>query len=187
MLNLLPFLHSPFQGDDDDGTYPRPWYIGFLYVVSGLCSLGNPLTTAVPATPAGLIVDLYIAFIDVALAGFFIGVFGSLDNLSDLVSSYENKFMWSGKQYPKIALAVFLLFIVPVICISLALVFGALLALSEGWPYSVGFLYVAGNISAQANPLTDESPNAFYVPSVILDLMVSTMALSLAGNGHLAC
>jgi len=157
------------------------WYIGFLYVVSSLCSLGTPLTGAVPASQIGTLVDLYIALFDVAIAGFFIGVFGDLDSLSSLVNVYESKFVWHGKQHLGTAAAFFLVVIVPSISLLVAVICGGLLASFQGWPFDEGFLYVASNISGLANPLTNASVDTQNAAAVVMDLFVSTMALGVSG------
>mmetsp|Transcript_13932 Transcript_13932/g.26077 ORF Transcript_13932/g.26077 Transcript_13932/m.26077 type:complete len:300 (-) Transcript_13932:2484-3383(-) len=69
----------------------------------------------------------------------------------------------------------FFLICFPIFPLTLALVFGGLLALVENSSFLDGFLYVASNLLNMATPLTDFNPN--NAAGVIIDVYVSMVAL----------
>lgn len=71
------------------------------------------------------------------------------------------------------------LFVFSILPLTIACVFGAILALSEGQSFQVGFLYVASNILNLANPLTEFTP--VKPLSIVIDVYVTIIALLLLG------
>ena len=53
-----------------------------------------------------------------------------------------------------LALLVSAVLVIPVFMLLIACVFGVAIALIEGWPLSVGFMYFASNMTGLGNPLT---------------------------------
>jgi hypothetical protein len=78
---------------------------------------------------------------------------------------------------PLLALAVFGLLAIPVVCTIVALVFGGVLALADGWNYMSGFKYILSQLAAMGNPLTNASPTSAF--GEVVTLAGALLALSL--------
>ena len=67
------------------------FYDGFLYVISNMTQLANPLTEVMPDTVPGQIFDIIIALWSLAVAGTVIGVVASLGFVTTFVQAVEGR------------------------------------------------------------------------------------------------
>jgi hypothetical protein len=145
-------------------------WVGFLYISSTVCGVGTPLTNSSPSTGEGQAIDSLIALWAIAITGTVIGVAGNMVALNNFTEVYNNR-----SRYTLCSLAVYVAVLTPFCCAVLSAVFGGLLALSEGWSFAQGFLYVAGNIAALQNPLVDNTPETNF--GEILTVVFATLSL----------
>ena len=67
------------------------FYDGFLYVISNMTQLANPLTEVMPDTVPGQIFDIIVALWSLAVAGTVIGVVASLGFVTTFVAAVEGR------------------------------------------------------------------------------------------------
>jgi len=67
------------------------FYDGFLYVVSNMTQLANPLTEVMPESVPGQIFDIIVALWSLAVAGTVIGVVASLSVVGTFVAAAEGR------------------------------------------------------------------------------------------------
>ena len=67
------------------------FYDGFLYVISNMTQLANPLTEVMPDTVPGQIFDIIVALWSLAVAGTVIGVVASLSVVGSFVAAAEGR------------------------------------------------------------------------------------------------
>lgn len=67
---------------------------GFLYVISNLLGLANPLTGNSPSANPGMILDCYISILAITVAGFMIAIVGELEIDICMASKY---FAWRNR------------------------------------------------------------------------------------------
>ena len=145
---------------------------GFLYVVSNLLGMANPLTDWVPTSGTGVVVviDLYTAV--AALISF--GIMLNIVNLFGIPHSM-NKFIRRCTKNEVLVPTIALGIIIPILYTTICVIFGTILALIEGWTISDGILYVITNILGLADPLTDIMPDT--KGGKVVDIIISSTAL----------
>ena len=62
---------------------------GFLYVISNLCALANPLTDVGPDSEAGMFFDILVALWSLAISGAAIGVVAALSFTEQLTKTID--------------------------------------------------------------------------------------------------
>mmetsp|Transcript_15634 Transcript_15634/g.26373 ORF Transcript_15634/g.26373 Transcript_15634/m.26373 type:complete len:328 (-) Transcript_15634:453-1436(-) len=145
---------------------------GFLYVVSNLLGMANPLTNWEPTTGTGvvIVIDIYTAVAALISFGIMLNVV-NLFRVPHEMNNLIRKVVTNGFLVPTIALGI----IIPAWYAGLCSIMGAILALAENWHVSEGILYVLSNILGLANPLTDVSPNK--TAGQVIDVVISSIAL----------
>mmetsp|Transcript_4218 Transcript_4218/g.10175 ORF Transcript_4218/g.10175 Transcript_4218/m.10175 type:complete len:230 (+) Transcript_4218:448-1137(+) len=145
---------------------------GFLYVVSNLLGMANPLTDYSPSgTIGGVILDMYVAVVSLVCFGILLNIVNLFD-VPIAMNQFIQRFVTNNAfLVPLIALCI----IIPLINGVLCAAFGALLALVEGWSVKDGILYVLSNTLGLGTPLTDKSPSTLY--GALLDVILSSTAL----------
>jgi len=145
---------------------------GFLYVVSNLLGMANPLTNWEPTTGTGvvIVIDIYTAVAALISFGIMLNVV-NLFRIPHEMNNLIRKVVTNGFLVPTIALGI----IIPAWYAGLCSILGAILALAENWHVSEGILYVLSNILGLADPLTDVSPNK--TAGKVIDVVISSIAL----------
>merc|ERR1711959_700423 len=72
------------------------------------------------------------------------------------------------------------LVLLPIVVVAVAFIFGALLAVCEGWKVVDGFRYVVGNLCGLATPLTDATPTS--IGGDLVDVVISVWSLSVVAT-----
>jgi hypothetical protein len=83
-----------------------------------------------------------VALLAIGITGTVIGVTGNVTAVDRFMDVYNRR-----SEYSLCMITVYVAVLVPFACAVLALVFGACIAVTEGWTYFNGFLYVASNIA----------------------------------------
>lgn len=74
-------------------------------------------------------------------------------------------------------LCAFIFILFPLLAITLASIFGGLLAWAENTKFIHGFLYVASNLLGMANPLTVWEPTTGIGVAIVIDIYTAVAAL----------
>jgi hypothetical protein len=143
---------------------------GFLYVASNLSSLATPLTDFSPSNVGGVIIDVYISVVALMLFGIVLNVV-NVFQIPLAMNTMIESFVKGSVIVPLIALG----FLIPLQIAIVAVTFGALLALLEGWGVNDGIYYVFGNLLGLGTPLTSVTPQT--KAGDMFDIYVSSLAL----------
>jgi len=145
---------------------------GFLYVVSNLLGMANPLTDWVPTSGTGVVVviDVYTAVAALISFGIMLNIV-NLFAIPHSINKFIRRFTKNAVLVPTIALGL----IIPILYTTICVIFGSILAAIEGWTISDGILYVITNILGLADPLTDIMPDTNG--GKVVDIIISSIAL----------
>ena len=174
--------------------------IGYRYMISAMCGLGNPLTGRTPLSFHSKIIAIVAASWQLAIGGTIVGLSGAIPILDRALTALDSfcsrlamragcvktapngraSFSVEDSVLPSVlALVIASVVIIPVIMLLIALVFGTIIALCEGWTLTVGFMYFAGNMTGLGNPLTNSSPETPM--GSLIDVIVSCWVIILSG------
>lgn len=122
---------------------------GMLYVAGNMVSI--PLSTEVPASTSGKAIDVMVSCIGVGCFGFLIAILGGLAFTDKCCEFFGGKV---DGHLPAIRFTlIFYLFVMPVICVVVAVPLGGLLSAIESLAFGDGWLYVM-SVLAQAPSLS---------------------------------
>jgi hypothetical protein len=143
---------------------------GFLYVASNLLGMTTPLTNFNPTNVGGVIIDVYISVVALLLFGIVLNVV-NVFQIPLAINRMIESFVKGSVIVPLIAVG----FVIPLEIAIVAVAFGALLALLEGWGLHDGIYYVFGNLLGLGTPLTLVTPQT--KAGDMLDIFVSSLAM----------
>ena len=141
----------------------------FLYVVSNILAMANPLTPYTPKETATIVIDVYVAV--TALITF--GIMLNFVNLFEIPKAL-NTLMYRLIPNTTIVTVIALGLVLPASIGVMACVFGLPLAWLEHWAWNDGILYVLSNLLGLGNPLTDVIPTTFS--GALFDVVISSAA-----------
>jgi hypothetical protein len=132
---------------------------GFLYMVSNLAGLSEPLTDVEPPLdPGAIALDVIVTTWTLGMTGVFIGTIANLTFTAVIIDYVELRAGVAAnlptptalKQVSGFVVTIFVL--LSIVIVFIGVVLGALLARGEGWTIAEGVLYVIGNMVGLANP-----------------------------------
>ena len=142
---------------------------GFLYVVSNIVAMANPLTTYTPEETAAIVIDVYVAVTTLITFGIML----NFVNLFEIPKAL-NKLLYRLIPNTTVVTVIALGFVLPASIGVMACLFGVGLAWAEGWAWNDGILYVISNLLGLGNPLTDVIPTTFS--GALFDVVISSAA-----------
>jgi hypothetical protein len=156
-------------------------WVGFLYVSSTVCGLGNPLTAATPVTVGGKTFDVLTALWSVSIAGTIMGVASALSAATLFIDYLNARTKWC-KGWAMFFLVA--LIAVPLLCTLIALIAGGIIALCEGWLFGDGFLYAISTMTGLSAPLTALIPETAFgeVVSILVAVCSLTVSSTVIGS-----
>jgi len=169
---LLPFLLASIFGGllalfEEDADFRK----GFLYVVSNLLGMANPLTSYSPSgATAAIIIDIYVSVTALICFGIMLNVVNLFQiplAMNDLIKRCVTN--------PIIVTVIALGILIPAFTAVMSVLFGCLLALAEDWTVKDGIFYVFSNALGLGTPLTDMNPTT--IGGALLDIIISSAAL----------
>lgn len=170
MSGIFAFIMAPVEG----------WALGdaFEYELSNFADLANGLTSLVPSTNIGMVVDTYASALTMLLSTFCMGLAAGLAFMLHIAS-----------QTPTGVLGLLrLLFIyVPAMLLLMSAASGCVLALIEGWDNRDGMLFMASAFLGNDTPLTSVVPSTswgivFIVYAQVVGLTVSGAVVGIVGS-----
>jgi len=142
---------------------------GFLYVVSNILGMANPLTTYTPDNTATIVLDMYVAVTALITFGIMLN-FVNLFEIPKALNTLLYRLLPNTTIVTVIALGV----VLPASICVMACLFGVGLAWAEQWAWNDGILYVLSNLLGLGNPLTDVIPTTFS--GALFDVVISSTA-----------
>lgn len=144
---------------------------GFLYVVSNLLGMANPLTDYNPTgVTVAIILDMYVAITALVVFGIMLNVVNLFE-----VPKALNSFIGIVTKNEFLKAFIALVILIPIWNAILCAAFGVLLALAEQWSMRDGILYVFTNTLGLGTPLTNVVPTS--IGGSLFDIVISSMAL----------
>jgi hypothetical protein len=162
----------------------------FLYLISAMTGLGNPLTNETPSSPAGKLVAIIAALWQLSIGGTIIGLTGAIPLATWAIDAIEHRIAQavfkidnpseSERILPMVVtLLLSALLLVPCGLLIVAVIAGVLIAIVEGWGAGNGFFYFSGNMAGVGNPLVNLSPTTVVGETV--DIVISLWVIVLGG------
>jgi len=173
LLAVLPatvFVMSAFFGCLLAAMEQWDAYLGIEYVLTNVLGLEAPLTSVLPQTVGGKVVDVFMSIWAMLVGTTIMGISAGLcllRKVADLVPSSMAGFLRH------------LFIYVPFCLLMLAVITGGILALVEGWTFGQGFLYMSGAIAGLANPIVDVAPST--APGAFTESFCTCIELCLGG------
>lgn len=123
--------------------------VGFEYVLSNVAGLSVALTSVVPTSMLGEVVDVFLSLWAMLLACTFMGIAGGMTLVVRMI-----------EKMPPTVLGFFryIFIYIPVALLVLSLATGVVIGAIEGWSFVDGFFFMVGSMCGLANPLTSVAP-----------------------------
>lgn len=166
-ITIAAIFGALFLWLEPDTTYRQ----GFLYVVSNLLGMANPLTDYNPSDATiAIILDMYVAITSLVVFGIMLNVVNLFE-----VPTAMNKLIGKVVKNQFFVSFIVLVIIIPLWNAGMCCIFGSILAVAENWSIQDGILYVFTNALGLGTALTDVAPET--IGGAIVDIVVSAMAL----------
>jgi len=143
-----------------------------LYVAGNIT--GIPLSTNVPSSMGGKILDFIVSCVGVGYFGFLIAVLGGLEFTDTCCEALGGKA--AGRLKAVRFTVVFYALVMPIVCVAAAVPMGVILAATEGWSFGDGWLS-AMSVLAQSPSLVPQGVEVKSDGGKIVVFLITCYAL----------